>query len=706
MSGLNSFIMQILFVFAFIALPCISKAQRLSDSEVKERITAFFADKNNIKLGTNKNNSTSQFEKAYVADSSLLQIYDFSDGEGFVVATTDASLPAVVGYSENGNAVEAMKIPAFADAIAVYDKFADKNITNSISSPETKLVSRLLLETTDFPESVEPLLTDEWEQYSPYYMFTPVIDSVHCLTGCIAHSMAEIMRYYKYPESGIGTHTYTDADGCGQTLTVDFSESVYDWDNMLDRYDEGLYTEEEAIAVAKLLYDCGVSVDMTYSTSGSGAKVMKQPYALVKYFGYDSGAQIYYRNLYTLNEWYNMLKSDLSNGMPIMMTGSSVTQSHAFTCDGYDSNDYFHINWGWAGEANGYYYLPFLSPDLPAWYDKNNPERGLNLYQIVCLGVKPKGEQDSDEVHMFAFSYLNTFENAVSRTDSFSVEICDMANLGWNLFDGQIGLVLKNDDDFVKLLAEYEHDFLLESIADTVYTDTLEMSIPDDVENGTYRLVPALYEGGTWKEIRTELGTPNYVFVEVADDSVSFVVPSEEMANLELVEISFPDTLYSQQAPSYSVTITNNGAEYFGIVSFALENISGDSDVYAVFSQQGLTIGKNETTTRTFSRTPLNISVGNYRLRIFYSTDLYSNSQKELYNSGDRKIAVVRSSVTDIESVDVEKEELSEIQVYNTGGFLVDEVRGCSLDDYLKRSSLVKGVYIITDGERKKKIVR
>ena len=56
-------------------------------------------------------------------------------------------------------------------------------------------------------------------------------------------------------------------------------------------------------AVAKLMYNCGVSVDMGYGTGASGAQSSKIPGALSTYFGYDKGMAYLQRDCYGINQW-------------------------------------------------------------------------------------------------------------------------------------------------------------------------------------------------------------------------------------------------------------------------------------------------------------------------------------------------------------------------------------------------------------------
>ena len=146
--------------------------------------------------------------------------------------------------------------------------------------------------------SVPPLLPDQWDQEGPLCGMTPLIDGKHAAVGCVALSMAQVMHKWKHPEWGTGSLTYDDSLGCGQVLTADFYKHHYDWENMLDQYIEGQYTQQQADAAALLCSDCGISVRMKYGTS-SAATPIWQAIALPTYFGYDEGVQIYFRDFYT-----------------------------------------------------------------------------------------------------------------------------------------------------------------------------------------------------------------------------------------------------------------------------------------------------------------------------------------------------------------------------------------------------------------------
>ena len=116
------------------------------------------------------------------------------------------------------------------------------------------------------------------------------------------------------------------------------------------------------MAVATLMYHCGVSVDMNYSPNGSGAGDAIVAEALKTYFNYSTETVYHNRSEYSNNNWIAMLKNDLNLNRPIWYCGSGSGGGHAFVFDGYNNSNYFHVNWGWGGYCDEYYTINNLNP--------------------------------------------------------------------------------------------------------------------------------------------------------------------------------------------------------------------------------------------------------------------------------------------------------------------------------------------------------
>jgi hypothetical protein len=133
------------------------------------------------------------------------------------------------------------------------------------------------------------------------------------------------------------------------------------------------------------MYHCGVAVDMTFSPNGSSASYLKAANSLVNYFGYDSDIQLYKKSNHKYDEWINMILKELNAYRPVIYTGNSNGSGHAFICDGYDGEGYFHLNWGWGGSSNGYFLLTSADPSNQG---NSFSSGGYNEDQEIITGIK------------------------------------------------------------------------------------------------------------------------------------------------------------------------------------------------------------------------------------------------------------------------------------------------------------------------------
>ena len=224
---------------------------------------------------------------------------------------------------------------------------------------------------------VPPLITSKWGQsvsndgndthaYN-YYVSNTNDDCEHdyCPAGCVAVAMGQIMNYWKYP------------------VYMPKRLEQFDWCNMSDElntYSDNY--EQERNAVAGLLRDCGTSVNMIYCSNGcvSGASDENALVAF-KQYGF-SNVVIEEKELFS--GWKQMLKDELDSGQPIYYSGGSEDVGHAFICDGYDSDNMFHFNWGWNGDYDGWFKVGKLNPD-GFDFDKN---------EKIIRNIYPDANQD------------------------------------------------------------------------------------------------------------------------------------------------------------------------------------------------------------------------------------------------------------------------------------------------------------------------
>lgn len=230
-------------------------------------------------------------------------------------------------------------------------------------------------------QTVAALCQTKWNQ-SPYYNQLCPGGSV---TGCVATAMSQIMRFWSYPAMGTGSSSYTA--GSYGTLSANYGATTYSWSAMPNTI------ASNNTAVATINYHTGVSVEMNYSPSGSGAYVITADNpvcaqsSFVNYFKYDpSTIQGLYRSSYTDANWIALLENDLNLGQPVQYVGADATAGgHTWVCDGYDATNKFHMNWGWGGSSNGFYDINNLTGGGYNFSQNNEALIGIKPMAVAAL---------------------------------------------------------------------------------------------------------------------------------------------------------------------------------------------------------------------------------------------------------------------------------------------------------------------------------
>ena len=303
-----------------------------------------------------------------VCESGVDALYVFNYDGGYVVVAADDHAHPILGYSE-GDSFDVNNIP---DGLKYYLGHYARQIQYAIDNdldvePEIAeqwyLVGKEgVMSQTRGEKAVAPLLSTTWDQGWPYNYYAPACSSYwtnnHCYAGCVACSMSQVMKYWNWPTTGNGEHTYSSSS-YGGTLSANFGETTYNWSAMPNSL--GSSATAAAQAVALLMYHCGVAVDMDFAPDGSGAHTEDVPQAVADYFRYGTGTYLDYRDSYTRAAWEDKLIEQFDRGLPVVYSGTDTDGGHAFNCDGYNDQRYFHFNWGWSGSYNNYYQIDALN---------------------------------------------------------------------------------------------------------------------------------------------------------------------------------------------------------------------------------------------------------------------------------------------------------------------------------------------------------
>ena len=360
--------------------------------------------------------SNIQLNLAYTSatrDAVDYYVFNVEGNNGFVIIAGDDRVKPILAYSTTGSFdvnnlsdgfsftlngfceeiqyVREHNIEATADIIAEWESVAKNGVINLGRSNRTV---------------VGPLLRSTWHQNFPYNSQCPEDpdgNGGHVYAGCVATAMGQVMKFWDYPEQGEGSYTYYP--GGYPQQTANFGETEYHFELMPNDLDS-LSTEEDYFSIAQLLHHCGIAVEMMYGANGSGAYSGDVPPALRTYFGYSCDDHItnygggFWGPGYSNDEWIQMLKDGgLDEGIPLYYSGQDDhgAGGHAFVCDGYDENDYFHFNWGWSGkddawcpvgalnttkyafnELNGF--TGHIIPDSPEY---NNRPENITDFEVV-----------------------------------------------------------------------------------------------------------------------------------------------------------------------------------------------------------------------------------------------------------------------------------------------------------------------------------
>lgn len=324
--------------------------------------------------------------------SSQPPFYVFNiDGGGFVVISGDDAAAPVLGFSDEGSfSCEGMP----SNVRGWFKGYADQMEyirRNGIASG--KAVARLWEDITSRGAGEEYIVlknlkTPRWDQEAPFNGKCPEVDGQQSVTGCVATAVGEIMKFHQWPSGASGLlpdYTYKTDAGNERTQKGHTLSPVYNWSAMRDSYYGISPSKEEADAVSTLLFDLGVMLCSHYNgiegeSSGTGAYGEDVAPLLVKYMSYDSTAVCIDRDAMKYKDWADMLRSEIDAGRPLCYSGSSEKNGHEFVIDGYGTNEYFHINWGWSGEGNGFFRLHALDPD---------EDFKFNYRQNAIVGIRP-----------------------------------------------------------------------------------------------------------------------------------------------------------------------------------------------------------------------------------------------------------------------------------------------------------------------------
>ena len=457
---------------------------------------------------------------AYTCPENAYYVFNCPNEEGFVIISGDDRAKTVLGYTESGS-FDFLTLPDnFKYWLSCYEREL-KALMRQEYLPESFPQSPQTGFSTDLVSSIAPMILTLWGQDAPFNNLCPVIPAgkpnagSRTVSGCVATTMAQIMKYYEWPDTYSFSKSYTT-----QTLEISINESfngTYTWANMSNSYN--VVRPVNQTEVAALMYHCGVAVEMDYDTS-SGAYSPDVPFALSQVFGYDANMQIYMRDYYTDDEWKYMIMSELNAGRPVYYSGVSSAGGHAFVCDGYDADGFFHFNWGWRGVNDGYFTLSALNPSALGANDSFSSE------QTIITGIqRPNSASIPPPPQILLDNPLSPDQTSVGRNQKFSITATGLWNMGAYTFSGYLGIGLYDAND--QSIYQDVEPVTVGSGYGWRRIQFYDLSVPGNIPDGNYRLY-IIYstDKAQWYKSKAPVNLPSHINVTVTSATISFLLPT------------------------------------------------------------------------------------------------------------------------------------------------------------------------------------
>ena len=607
------------------AMPLCLKAHVVTPKEAENIARKY------IKLPTKKATRGVSKQSGY-SQNAPYYIYNDAQNKGFVIVSGTTEMGEILAYS-NENALDTINLhPGLAQLLNSY-KMAFKAInTNNAVETEAK-------KGAFFAKTVVPLLKTTWSQDAPYNALLG-----YNYTGCVATTISQVLKYHEWPVQGMGNVSYVNTSD-NRTLSGNLNLSQYDWANMLPNYDAPVQaTQAQRNAVAKLMKDVGLASGMQYHPGFAVATNQGAFDAFVKHFDYQ--ATCVYQSTEGPSVFADLLRQELVDGFPFYFYGATKDYkgAHAWVVDGFDDKGFFHMNFGWNGQSNGYYSLSALNLSQSGKEFNGAKLAFSRAFMAIFAHPNKAGVKRIDPSLMpergnlsftaeGAFARANGVERISNRMETYPVELSYIINKG-RPFKGDVGVtVIDEQNNRVATAASQWHNeggftqhFFTgygdgKMQTDGILSAPISVNVPlKGLKEGVYTLkvVSADYQDdNTWTDWVLLRKAP-YMVIKVTADKVEVLEECSKTSSFKLVA-----------EPFYDKTL-NPGAKV--TCNMAIKNLSGlPKDAYIKLSflnDQGVAVF-SQTSDKAFSfdsfgtdyaqfemKLPSNLASGTYQTKV------------------------------------------------------------------------------------------
>lgn len=555
---------------AIVATAFCAVAQNVSH-DAATRIAQQFLQQKGVAIASSAPTTAQAPARLSANGQAAFYVYNNGTDGGFVIVSGDERAQSVLGYATTGHFDydhAPAQVKAWLDGYAAEIAWLRANPSAANETSPSANVRFAPAAQSEKYAPAAPLLGDiAWDQTWPYNLLTPYyIGTTHSATGCVATAMAQIMYYHRYPERGVGQKTYKP-ETLNQEVSVDFSQSVYDWDAMQPTYDASA-SEASQQAVALLMRDCGVAVNMAYGEQ-SGSSIDQWLDPLTTTFSYDSHVGYLNRTYYTQEDWDQIIRAEIDARRPVFSTGFTYgSGGHAYVFDGYDEDGLIHVNWGWSGMSNGYFRTSALTPPTQG---TGGSTGGFNYKQGIIVGIQPPAENTEDWLQVVSAERTKATTAQGDKSQTATLRLGGkLTNCGWKDVTVDMGFAFYDvTGQCVKTVVAKEATALaVDAYVVSLRAEGIDLS---QLAAGSYKVYPVVRTAGgeRWFRIRDyNYAKPNALNLTVTDEGWSFANP----VDFELQANGLTATkLYKGITARVTATVRNEGeVTYSGPIKAAL----------------------------------------------------------------------------------------------------------------------------------------
>lgn len=640
----STYFKQVFLLLVFILLAVSLYSEEISVDQAKLVATSFIQKKsintlrsvNKIELTAvadeyTKIKSESTLIRSAVSEAPEIYLFSINKNEGFIIVSGDNAAIPILGYSLTKGLDTNRLLPE--NLLYWLDGYRQQIFEirkNKVKA--TAFIQNLWKGNSSYlratKSEVLPMVKTSWDQ-SPFYNELCPYDTdfkIRNVVGCMATAMAQIIKYWNYPSKGFGVHAYKH-EKYG-VLSADFGTTKYNWSSMPDS------VSESNLMVATLMYHCGIAVNMDYNIISGSGSLMSFPDAtlertnahtgFVSNFGYTPSIKSLYRKDFSDNDWKNILINELDSGRPVLYGGFGIGYGHAFVCDGYNEENYFHFNWGWSGYGNGYFLSDALNPF---------PDYPFNLRQQILVGIRPKNPEKDAFLELSGNVVVD--KPTIDYRDSFTIT-SKIRNLSLLPFNGDFCVAIFDENFLLVDTIDIRRGVLLNSSHQNTMDITFTCSGNASMVPGKYRAYILQRETGNyWTALKPSSGD------STINDFSEIVVENTNEISLysSMKPASYP--VYANDTISVWLNVENNSTTDFN-GSLLLSIFTKEGDFVSVIEEKtNLSLSSNIhfTDSLHFYNDSIPLVPGVYMLKLMHKRD---GSSYELTGSSKKGLNPVK----------------------------------------------------------------